>query len=347
MANKKKRTASISDVAKAAGVSTATISRVLNKRDSVHPETRSHVLAVAEKIGFQLSERRPGPKPPAKELRPVIRFLQFLDIQNDTAPETNKTLVLIKRGIEAATEEAGFRSVYNIHDFSDDLAFAPEEGETAGVVLLGCRPSKKTEEMLRQYPCCWVMTGMWSPDWGDQVMPDHREAGRLAARHLAGRGHRDIAVLRLGPRDRVHRFREEGFEYEMREFPEITWSVVGNEAELERPKGFDSQTRQVQNLVAQLVELSPQPTGLFVDQDRTLLMLHPELEKAGLIPGENIEIISCNNIGVYRRQLPFEYKSMDVHFELIGRLGVGQLLWRMKNPGVSAQVRSLMLPELP
>ena len=344
MANKKKRTASISDVAKAAGVSTATISRVFNNRDSVHPETRSHVLAVAKEIGFQLSDRRPGPKPPANELRSVIRFIQFLDIHTEVAPEMNKTLVLIKRGVEAATEESGFRSVYNIYDSEDNLTFAPEDGETAGVVLLGCRPKKKTEEMLRKYPCCWVMTGLWSPAWGDQVMPDHREAGRLAARYLADRGHRNIALLRFGRRNRVHRFRVEGFEYEMRAFPEIEWSIIENEMEQE---GFKSQNEQVQKLVDQLTNLSPQPTGLFVDQDRTLLMLYPELEKSGLIPGENIEIISCNNIGVYRKQLPFEYKSIDVHFELIGRLSIGQLLWRMKNPGVTSQVRSLMLPALP
>jgi DNA-binding LacI/PurR family transcriptional regulator len=345
MANKKKRVASIADVAKAAGVSTATVSRVFNKRDSVHPETRKQVQAAAEKVGFQLSDRRPGPKPPVNEKRPLIRFINFMDLQADGA-EVNQTLVPIKRGIESAAEEAGFRPVYNTYSFDDTVTFFPEEGETAGIVLLGRRPSKNTEETLRKYPCCWVMTGDWGPSWGDQVMPDHREVGRLAARELVSKGHKQVALLRFGPRDRVHRFREEGFEYEMERFPEVKWSVVHSG---EGPEGsaIFRLDEAIERLAENLKKCSPRPTGVFVDQDRTLFLLYPKLLKAGMAPGKKLEIISCNNLDVYRRQLPFEYKSIDVHFELVGRLSIGQLLWRMKNPGISSQVRSLMLPELP
>lgn len=346
MANRKKRVASIADVAKAAGVSTATVSRVFNKRDSVHPETRSHVMAAADKIGFQLSDRRPGPKPPAKELRPVIRFFHFIDEETEGGVETNKTLVMIKHGVEAATEEAGFRSVYDVCSSEDNIALPPEEGETAGVVLLG-RPSKKAEKILRKLPCCWVMTADWSPEWGDQVMPDHREVGRLAARYLVEKGHEKIVMLRFGPRDRMHRFREEGFEYEMNRVPGVEWVVVDSGAMPDDPTTFLSQEGMLEALAENLETCSLKPTGVFVDQDRTLMMLYPKMLKAGLIPGENLDVISCNNMDIYRRQLPFEYKSIDVHFEMVGRLSVGQLLWRMKNRGISSQVRSLMLPELP
>lgn len=345
MANRKKRVASIADVAKAAGVSTATVSRVFNKRDSVHAETRIHVMEVAEKIGFQLSDRRPGPKPPASEKRPLIRFLHFLDIQMEGTPEMNKTLVLIKRGVEAAAEEAGFRPVYNIYGPGDDVTFASEEGETVGVVLLGGRPSEKAEKILREFPCCWVMTGVWSPEWGDQVMPDHREVGRLAARYLVKKGHKNIAILQFGPRDRVHRFREEGFEYEMDKSLKVKWAVVNSGETYPGPVLFH-QDEMAECLVENLKKSSLKPTGVFVDQDWTLVLLYPKLMRAGLVPGKDIEVISCNNMEIYRRQIPFDYKSIDVHFELIGRLGVGQLLWRIKNSKVSSQVRSLMLPTL-
>lgn len=346
MANRKKRVASIADVAKAAGVSTATVSRVFNKRDSVHPETRNHVMAAADKIGFQLSDRRPGPKPPPQELRPVVRFFHFIDEETDGEVESNKTLVMIKRGVETATEEAGFRSIYDVRSSKDGIALPPEEGETIGAVLLGS-PSPQAEKILRKLPCCWVMTGAGSPDWGDQVMPDHREVGRLAARYLVERGHERIVLLRYGPRDRVHRFREEGFEYEMNRFPDVKWKVVDSGVMPEGPTTFLSSEEMLETLTKNLKTCSLKPTGVFVDQDRTLLMLYPKLLKAGLVLGENLDVISCNNMDIYRRQLPFEYKSIDVHFEMVGRLGVGQLLWRMQNPGISSQVRSLMLPELP
>jgi DNA-binding LacI/PurR family transcriptional regulator len=191
------------------------------------------------------------------------------------------------------------------------------------------------------------MTGDWSPAWGDQVMPDHREVGRLAARYLVEKGHQKIAMLRFGPRDRVHRFREEGFEYEMNRFPEVEWTVVDSGAVPEDPTAFLSQEGMFETLAENLEACPLKPTGVFVDQDRTLMMLYPKLVKAGVVPGENLDVISCNNMDIYRRQLPFDYKSIDVHFEMVGRLSVGQLLWRMQNQGISSQVRSLMLPELP
>lgn len=346
MANRKKSVASISDVAKEAGVSITTVSRVFNKRDSVHPETRTQVLAAAEKIGFHLSDRRPGPKPPARDARAVIRFLYFLDVRVDGGdPETNKTMVLIKRGVDLAAEAAGFRTAYNVYGPGDDVIFSPEDGEVAGVVLIGNRPPPAAEKTLRQYPCCWVMTAVQSPEWGDQVMPDHREVGRLAARYLVEKGHQNIAMLQFGPRDRVHRFREEGFGYEVGKFPKVNWSVVdcGCVSDEAFAPHWDS---LAERLVENIKRTSPQPTGIFVDQDRTLWMLYPKLLRAGLVPGDDFEVISCNNLDVYRNQLPFEYKSIDVHFEMVGRLGVGQLLWRLQNPGFSPQARSLVLPEL-
>lgn len=346
MANRKKSAASISDVAKEAGVSITTVSRVFNKRDSVHPETRSNVLAAADKVGFHLSDRRPGPKPPARDARAIILFLHFLDVRVDAGDlETNKTMVLIKRGVDLAAEAAGFRMVYNVYGPGDDVNFSSEEGEIAGIVLVGAHPATEAEKILRKYPCCWVMTAVQSPEWGDQVMPDHREVGRLAARYLVSKGHENIAMLQFGSLDRVHRFREEGFGYELAKFPEVKWSVIdcGQVPEERFAHHWDT---LAERLVENIKKSSPRPTGIFVDQDRTLWMLYPKLLRAGLIPGDDFEVISCNNMDVYRSQLPFEYKSIDVHFEMVGRMGVGQLLWRMQNPGFPPQTRSLVLPEL-
>lgn len=47
-----RRVPTISDVARLAGVSTGTVSRVLNRRPGVRPETRERVLAVVERLGY-------------------------------------------------------------------------------------------------------------------------------------------------------------------------------------------------------------------------------------------------------------------------------------------------------
>src|SRR5262245_43986797 len=54
---------SISDVAKLAGVSSSTVSRVINNHTRVAPETAQKVRKAMQSLGYTPSERRPGPKP--------------------------------------------------------------------------------------------------------------------------------------------------------------------------------------------------------------------------------------------------------------------------------------------
>lgn len=345
MVNRKKKTASIVDVAKATGVSTATVSRVFNKPDTVRPETLEHVRRIATKLGFKLSERRPGPKPQIKELRPVIRLLHFLD-PNMGMQDSNETFLLLKRGAEASANAAGYRLAYNVYASGDEVVFEAEEGRTAGLLLMGEHPSEKTVEKLRAYPSCWVMAGPWSPDWGDHVMPDHQEVGRLAARYLLDRKHRNVAFVAPFLDDRINRFRLEGFQYEIKTDPQVNWTVVSSGDTYNGAVDMDYSLSALDHLAKNLAASEFKPDAIFIDNDATLFLIYPALIRLGIMPGRDFEVVSCNCIDMCRRQLPFEFRSIDVHFELIGRLGVGQLLWRINNPGILPRVRSLVLPEL-
>ena len=64
---------SIVDVAKAAGVSHMTVSRVLNRSRGVRPETVTAVMKAVEELGYVAPRRKPGPKPKRrKKLRKVL-----------------------------------------------------------------------------------------------------------------------------------------------------------------------------------------------------------------------------------------------------------------------------------
>jgi len=52
----------ITEVAKLAGVSTATVSRVINRSPRVTPDVAKSVLETIERIGYTPAARRPGPK---------------------------------------------------------------------------------------------------------------------------------------------------------------------------------------------------------------------------------------------------------------------------------------------
>jgi DNA-binding LacI/PurR family transcriptional regulator len=347
MANRKRGTPSIVDVAKKAGFSVTTVSRVFNKRDTVNAATAERILKVAEQMGFELSADRPGPKPQPSGPEPFIRFLHFMDPAMDGS-ETNYTLLPIKNGVNAAAAEAGMKVVYDVLGPDDKaLPAAFDGGKTAGAVLLGHRPSASLEAELREIPCCWMMTGIVSPPWGDHVMPDHREVGAMAARYLAERGHKKIAMIQLCSGDRVHRFREEGFRHEMEAYPEVEWtSLSGTDNLSDAVPGFVSESVLAEGVVERIKAEKEPFTGCFFDHDRTLFVLYPKLVKAGILPERDLDVLSCNKLEVYRRQLPFAFPSIDVHFETVGAMSVAQILWRIRHPETAARARTLVLPDL-
>src|SRR5215204_4311258 len=68
---------SISKVAKLAGVSSSTVSRVINNHPRVAPDTAQSVRQAMQSLGYTPSETRPGPKPKSHNRReaPEIAFL--------------------------------------------------------------------------------------------------------------------------------------------------------------------------------------------------------------------------------------------------------------------------------
>jgi DNA-binding LacI/PurR family transcriptional regulator len=91
------------------------------------------------------------------------------------------------------------------------------------------------------------------------------------------------------------------------------------------------------------------PTGLFIAEDRLLpamdLALRARAARFGG-DGRKFEIISCNNEQPHFVGLQDAPATIDIRPESIGRLGVEQLLWRMRNLGVPERVRVMVEPVL-
>ena len=92
--------ATISDVAARAGVSTATVSRALNGKNTVSPELAARVAAAAEKLGYR-------PNGPARNLRKQAAKVLALIISD----VENPFFTAIARGVEDVAHNAGFSVV--------------------------------------------------------------------------------------------------------------------------------------------------------------------------------------------------------------------------------------------
>ena len=185
--------ATLSDVARRAGVSIATVSYVMNGRDGVGPETRARVLEIADELGFRPNRLASGLR--TGQIR--VLGLVLADITNPFYPE-------LAGGVIAAAGDAAFE-VFLSHNGADGSLDAEEvqalcDHRCAALIftsLLVSDGALLAEVVPPEMPVVQAVRRI--PDLpADFVGSDDRAGAREAARHLVELGHRDIAVL-AGP----------------------------------------------------------------------------------------------------------------------------------------------------
>lgn len=184
----------IDDIARAAGVSKGTVSRVINGHATVAAMTRERVQEVMSRLGY-------APDPAAQHLSWRTGHTLGLSIAVSD-PLLSPYHVLFREALERYTAPLGVRPVHLrgdlaelqhlpsavlvLHAVEDDPRLAFLRGRNVPAVLIGHQP------------------GFW---W---VAPDDEGGAHLATTELLGAGHRRLAYLGRGP-SQVARDRERGF----------------------------------------------------------------------------------------------------------------------------------------
>src|SRR5437763_4679529 len=184
--------ANIYEVAKRAGVSTATVSRVLSQPGVVSPDTRLRVLRAVERLGYT-------PNSAAKNLR-TLRTGKLLV----TVPDiSNPFFSLILQGIEDAAQREGYAVLVGDtqHDAHREERYALmlRRKEADGLIFLGHRLPKQAAMLVRAMAPrrAPVVNGCeFSPRLGiPSVHIDNAKAAFEAMDHLYRLGHRRIGIV--------------------------------------------------------------------------------------------------------------------------------------------------------
>jgi len=187
--------ANIYEVARRAGVSTATVSRVLSQPDVVSPDTRRKVLQAVELLDY-------APNSAAKNLR-TLRTGKLLV----TVPDiSNPFFSLILQGIEDAAQREGYAVLLGDtqHDEAreDRYALMLKRKEADGLIVLGHRLPPEAAALVRAIAprCAPVVNGCeFTPKLGiPSVHIDNAKAAAEAMDHLYRLGHRRIGII-TGP----------------------------------------------------------------------------------------------------------------------------------------------------
>lgn len=184
----------IREVADAAGVSTATVSRALSNPEVVEEATRRKVMKAVERLGY-------SPNAAAKSLR-TLRTGKLLVTVPDIA---NPFFSLIIQGIETAAQRQGYAVLLgdtrHEPEREERYALMLQRQEADGLIFLGHRLPKSLEAWRRRHVgLAPIVNGCeFSPRLGvPSVHIDNEAAAHLAMDHLYGLGHRRLGVI-TGP----------------------------------------------------------------------------------------------------------------------------------------------------
>ncbi|MEU3339412.1 LacI family DNA-binding transcriptional regulator [Streptomyces sp. NPDC002144] len=182
-----RKAASIRDVARAAGVSYQTVSRVINAHPNVREETRTRVEAAIETLGFRRNAT-------AFALASgVTRSVTVL-----TANTTLYGYAATLQGLEEAARAAGYSLGVKVLTPEDDLDRTISSAVAGGGGLMVIGFDRLGASALRRIPadvpCAAVVE---APAHGRRpprpaVWADDREAARAATAHLLRLGHRTV-----------------------------------------------------------------------------------------------------------------------------------------------------------
>ena len=322
-----KRLPGMNDVAKLAGVSHQTVSRVLNNHSSVRPETRERVLSAIADLGYRRNSA-------ARALVTAKSGVIGVITTGSSLFGPQRALI----AIEEAAREAGYfvsmatikrPNARNMSELLDHLVGQSVEG----IVVIAPQIEVIDAVLSFATPVPVVLySGAQSAGRGVQTVSlDQEEAGRMAVRHLAGLGHTRIAHV-SGPLDWTDaKERLTGWKQECKDLGLQAVPLIQSDWSAER--GYE--------VGVQLVR-SGAPTAVFAANDMIALGLIRAFAELGLKVPQDISVIGVDDMPGASNFIP-PLTTIHHHFAQLGRKIIESLL-TVLDGGEPAQV--VLKPDL-
>jgi LacI family transcriptional regulator len=328
---------SIVRIARAANVSYATAWRIINNHPCGSEQAVAAVKEAMGQLGYDPGlARRRGRRP---RLADGIRTRNIALLHFRASSAISATVLSC---VHRMLAEKNLNLIFAHCEQADRLPQAVRSGNIDGILGYGQFPSNEAvERNLQKIPAVWMMTRTDpGPDpWGDRVKPDHSAIGELAATYLLGRGHKCVAFFNPQAGFRLYQERLAAFRAAAEALDTVTKIFAA-------PGGTGDFNADAEYLVEQWIAASPRPTGIFVPVDRVTLFVQRHMERRGITPGKEVEIISCDNEKELLSLMHSPPPSIDLNRTMIARLAVERLLWRMKNGVSSPNVVTTVSPTL-
>lgn len=281
----------VRDVAKAAGVSTATVSRALNQPQQVSAELRKHVAAVAAELNYI-------PDPAARALSSQKTFRIGAVIPTIA----NSIYARFVDALQRRLRQAGYSLVIANYDFDEALELeevrALVEAGVDAVLLAGAQRSPEIYSLLNTRRIPYLLSSIYLPDGSHRCVGyDNRAGAEAMTRYILELGHREIGVIE-GPSDVSDRarLRTLGVENALEDY--------GLVLPPERVARHPYSVRNGREGLAQLLESAPEITAVICGNDVLAIGALMEAQSRGLRVPEDLSICGYDGLDIAQEMVP-------------------------------------------
>ncbi|ANL26523.1 ribose operon regulator RbsR [Rhizobium phaseoli] len=309
----------IRDVAKLAGVSTGTVSRVLNDHPSVTDELRARVRRIIDDLGYM-------PDPSARSMRSKVSRLIGIVIPDLTNPFFSELV--------QSAEQAAASHGYNIivmTSFDDAAKEADRIGQLTsrkvdGIILV---PSNDFHTLKLPKALPIVVVDRLMPGYSG-IASDHRSGVRLGVEHLLKLGHRRIGFI-SGPRHSVPaNDRLKGYLDAMGQSDD-DGQIQASQLIAEAAFDYESGRSAGNYLLARA--RSERPTAIFASSDQQAIGCMRAAHDLGIPIPAALSIVGFDGIPLSSMTTP-RLTTVKQPIQKIAAAAVGVLLNKQPTPGI-------------
>lgn len=272
----------IRDVASQAGVSVATVSKVLNGYTTVNVKTKERVLQVVKELQFQ-------PNAAARSLvgRRSMTIGIFL-----TAGLAHPFFAQILAGMEQSLKSKGYDLIYLAQlSWNKEYSFVRhcQSRNVEGVVVFGFQHENMNFDELVEsgIPALFIDLDVKERRAG-YISSDNQNATKRTVQYLAGLNHRKISFLSGIKSSYVSRLRLEGYLAGLEEAGIPFHDYYVAEGDFTRETGYLA--------MQSLLKLPERPTGVICCSDMSAVGAMEAIRDAGLSIPEDISVIGFDDI---------------------------------------------------
>ncbi|HFG2186279.1 TPA: substrate-binding domain-containing protein [Vibrio cholerae] len=319
--------ATMKDIARLAGVSTSTVSHVINKSRFVSDEIAERVNNAAQQLNYAPSA-----------LARSLKMNRTKTIGMLVTTSTNPFFGEVVKGVERSCYHQGYNLILcNTEGDNQRMKASINtllQKRVDGLLLMCSTLEGERLDVFDRYPDIPIVVMDWGPILfaSDKIQDNSLQGGYMAAKHLIECGHKEIGCI-TGPLIRHQaQMLYEGYKRALAEAGiaiNPDWIV---ESDFECEGGYQA--------FEKLYERGKLPSALFVSNDMMAMGVIQAASQRGLRVPDDLSLIGYDDVHIAKFMTPALTTIHQPKYRL-GKAAVDTLLYRLENPDTTAQVVQL------